>query len=213
MVNEAAPRQPIFNRQPPVVIGLGGLIVLAHVARAFGPYDWQVQSADALAVVPAAYEGSIQTWNWAALFGHVFLHADWMHLAFNMAIFFSVAGRVVERMGAVRFLALFFLSALCSALTYVAINPGSQTGAIGASGAVCGLFSALLMGLRWDWRASIRDPAVLRSGAGFLFAVVIVPIALRYFGILPIAWEAHFGGFVAGLLLFPLLAPKYASAD
>lgn len=212
MVNEAEPRQPVFNSQPAVVLVLGGAILLAHLARTFGPQDLSVQLSDALAVVPAAYEGPFDTWNWPALFGHVFLHADWMHLAFNLAIFFSVSGRVVERMGTWRFLVLFFLSALFSALTYVVLNAGSQTGAIGASGAVCGVFAALLMGLRWDWRDSIRDPAVLRSGAGFLLAVVIVPIALRYFGILPIAWEAHLGGFVGGMLLFPLLAPKVATA-
>lgn len=215
MVNEAEPRQPVFNRQPLVVIGLGGAIALAHLARAFGPYELQVKLAEALAVVPAAYEGPYDTWNWAALFGHVFLHADFVHLAFNMALFFAVSGRVVERLGAAgggawRFLVLFFLSALASALTYIVINPGSMTGAIGASGAVCGVFSALLMGARWDWRDSIRDPQVLKTGAGFLFANVGLAFMIRQFGVLPIAWEAHLGGFIGGMLLFPLLAPKYA---
>jgi membrane associated rhomboid family serine protease len=216
MVNEAAPRQPVFNKQPLAVTGLGGLIVLAHVARTFGPYDWQVGLSDALAVVPAAYEGPFDTWNWPALFGHVFLHADWIHLAFNMALFFAISGRVVQRLdagggGGWRFLVLFFFSALMSALTFIAINAGSTTGAIGASGAVCGVFSALLMGARWDWTVSIRDPQILRTGAGFLFANVGLAFLIRQFGVLPIAWEAHLGGFIGGMLIFPLLAPKYAT--
>lgn len=207
IMTDAAP-QPLFNRQPAVVVGLCGLIVVAHLVRAFGSYDTNIGLVDALAVVPAAYAGPLDTWNWPPLFGHVFVHGDWIHLAFNVVILLAVSGRVVERMGAVRYLILFFLSALFSALTFVAFNAGSENSAIGASGAVSGIFAAMLMGLRWDWRASISDPQVLRTGAGFLFAVVLVPIGLRYFGVLPIAWEAHLGGFVAGLLLFPLLAPK-----
>ncbi|MEJ0023674.1 MAG: rhomboid family intramembrane serine protease [Alphaproteobacteria bacterium] len=184
-----APSQPIFNRQPWVILLLGDLIVLAHAVRAFGQYDLQVGLAEKLAVVPAAYEGPFDTWNWAALFGHVFLHADWIHLAFNMALFFAISGRVVERLGAAggggwRFLVLFFFSALMSALTYILINPGSSTGAIGASGAVCGVFSALLMGARWDWKVSIRDPQILRTGAGFLFANVGLAFVIRQFGVL-----------------------------
>lgn len=213
MVNEAAPRQPFFNRQPPIVVGLCGAILLAHLARMFGSNDLSLWLANEFAVVPANYDGGFETWNWPALFGHVFLHEGFVHLAFNLSILFSVSGRVVERMGSVRFLILFFISAAIGALTYVGLNAGSTVGAVGASGAVCGVYAALLLGLRWDWRASIRDPAVLRSAAGFLLAVVIIPIAVRYFNIYPIAWEAHLGGFVAGALLFALLAPKTARVE
>jgi membrane associated rhomboid family serine protease len=215
MVNEAAPRQPFFNRQPPIVVGLGGAILLAHLAREFGSYDLSLWLADHFAVVPANYEGGVETWNWPALFGHVFLHADYMHLAFNLALFFAVSGRVVERLDAAgggtwRFLVLFFMSGLIGALSFIAVNAGSMNGMIGASGAVCGVFSAMLMGERWDWRASIRDPQVLKLGAGFLIANVALAFVIAQFGVLPIAWEAHLGGFVAGVLLFPLLAPKTA---
>jgi membrane associated rhomboid family serine protease len=215
MVNEAAPRQPFFNRQPPIVVGLGGTILLAHLARVFGSNDLSLWLADQFAVVPAAYEGSFETWNWPALFGHVFLHADFMHLAFNLALFFAVSRRVVERLdatggGAWRFLVLFFLCGFFAALSFIAVNAGSTNGMIGASGAVCGVFSAMLMSVRWDWRESIRDPQVLQLGAGFLIANVALAFVIAQFGVLPIAWEAHLGGFVAGVLLFPLLAPKAA---
>ncbi len=215
IVNEVAPRQPLFNRQPPIVVGLGGTILMAHLARVFGPYDLSLWLADQFAVVPADYAGGFDTWNWPALFGHVFLHADFMHLAFNLVLFFAVSGRVVERFdvaggGVWRFLTLFFLSGAFAALSFVAVNAGSMNGMIGASGAVCGVFSAMLMGVRWDWRASIRDPQVLKLGAGFLIANVALAFVIAQFGVLPIAWEAHLGGFVAGVLLFPVLAPKAA---
>jgi membrane associated rhomboid family serine protease len=215
MVNEAAPRQPFFNRQPAVALGLGGLILLAHLVREYGPKDARDWLYNALNVTPSDYEAPIADWNWLPLFGHVFVHADFLHLAFNLAIFFALSGRVVERLGAAgggwwRYLVLFFGSAAGGVFTFMFINPFSDANLIGASGAVCGLFAAMLMGARWDWRSSIRDPQVLRTGAGFLFAVVGVAFVASFFGILPIAWEAHLGGFVTGLLLFPLLAPKVA---
>jgi membrane associated rhomboid family serine protease len=72
------------------------------------------------------------------------------------------------------------------------------------------LFSAYLMGARWDWRASLRDKRVLSAGAWFLALNVGLAAAVRQAGVMPIAWEAHLGGFIAGVLLFPFLAPKVA---
>ncbi|MGE3303722.1 MAG: rhomboid family intramembrane serine protease [Hyphomonadaceae bacterium] len=213
-----AGRERFFNAQPPAATWLGGLIVAAHVARWAAPEDVKIQFADALAVIPIRYEEGVSLANLAAIFGHVFLHANWIHLGFNMALFFAVSGAVARRLGAAggqtwRFLALFFLSAAGSAACYIAINRGSGVGAVGASGAVCGLFAAYLMGARWDWRASLRDKWVLQTGFAFLAVNVGLAFVARMLGVLPIAWEAHLGGFVAGAVAFPFLAPRFAKAD
>jgi membrane associated rhomboid family serine protease len=207
--------EPILNRQPAVVLALGGIIVLAHVFRTFAPESVQVAIVDALSLVPARYEHGVTLDNAAAIFGHVFVHAGFVHLAFNMAAFLAISGAVVRRLGAAgggawRYLALFFAAAAAGAGTYIALNPGSPVGAVGASGAICGLYAAYLMGARWDWRASIRDPVVLRNGFWFLMFNVALMFVVRQFGVLPIAWEAHLGGFLAGIVLFPVLAPRYA---
>jgi membrane associated rhomboid family serine protease len=214
-VTQTERRQPIFNRQPVVSSVLGGLIVAAHLWRVFGDPAHAAWLAEHFSVVPAAYEHGFNQDNLMALIGHVFVHADWFHLAFNMALFFAVSGPVVARLGvagggAIRYLILFFVSALVSAAFYIILNRGSDLGAIGASGAICGLFAAYLMGARFDWRASIRDPQVRSLGFWFLVLNVGAAFVVRQFGLLPIAWEAHLGGFLAGLFLFPLLAPKAA---
>jgi membrane associated rhomboid family serine protease len=214
-VTQTERRQPIFNRQPVVSSVLGGLIVAAHLWRVFGDPADGAWLAEHFSVVPAAYENGFNQENLIALFAHVFVHADWLHLVFNMVLFFAVSGPVVARLsvgggGAIRYLILFFVSALASAACYIVLNRGSDLGAIGASGAICGLFSAYLMGARFDWRASIRDPQVRSLGFWFLALNVGAAFVVRQFGIFPIAWEAHLGGFIAGLVLFPLLAPKAA---
>lgn len=214
---QAGGPQAFFNRQPAIVLLLGGAIVAAHVLRMYGPPDISDQLGERYAVVPLDYEEGLNARNFVPLLAHAFVHAGWLHLIFNMVLYLAVSGTVVSRLGqgaagAGRFLALFFLCAAASALTYVAFNRGSPVGAVGASGAICGLFAAYLMGARWDWRASIRDRQVLMAGAWFLALNVGLAAFIRQANIMPIAWEAHLGGFIAGVLLFPFLAPKYARA-
>ncbi len=196
---------------PRVVTGLVGAIVLAHAAT--------------LLLSPAAHEALIVRYGvvpadgaaLAPLVGHVFLHAGWFHLIFNIFLILQTGELVAERLGrswsgAVKFLALFFASGAAGALTYIGFNPTSQAPAIGASGAACGLFAAYLLALAPNWRMAIRSPQILQMGFYFLLVNVGVAMLARTTGVLPIAWEAHLGGFVAGVVVYPLLAPKRVAA-
>jgi membrane associated rhomboid family serine protease len=108
----------------------------------------------------------------------------------------------------VRFLILFFVSALGGAAAYILINPASETGAVGASGAICGLFGAFFLAVRPTPRAAFADPQVRNAMVSFL-AINVVLMALLP---LPIAWEAHLGGFIAGALAYLVLAPRTRAA-
>ncbi|MBU6372619.1 MAG: rhomboid family intramembrane serine protease [Alphaproteobacteria bacterium] len=211
-----------LRKQPKVVLGLALALVLAHVARLFlAPAD-EAGLTLALAVIPGRYDPGIDAYPSLAaavapLVLHVFLHAGWLHLVMNLIVFLSAADLVADRMeaqepGGVRFLALFFGSAIGGAATYIWFNPHAMIPAVGASGAICGLFAAYLMAMRADWRAAVRDPEVRRAAFWFLAINVGLAAAARYGGVLPIAWEAHLGGFIAGALLFPLLAPRRSAA-
>jgi membrane associated rhomboid family serine protease len=208
-------RQAIFNQQPIVLWALIGAIAAAHFLRTSMPGAEGDALGERYSVVPLAYEGGLNADNLLPLFAHTFVHGGLMHLLFNLVLLLAVGASVVRRLdvaggGWWRFLALFFGCAALSALTYVAFNRGSPIGAVGASGAICGVFAAYLMGARWDWRASLRDSQVLMAGVWFLAINVGAAYVVRQFNIFPIAWEAHLGGFIAGMVLFPLLAPKRA---
>lgn len=192
--------------------GLIVMILAAHLALLAAP-GWRPQLEYVMAVIPARFDpASPYAFGGVAgvfgpLLGHVFLHAPnfFLHVGMNVLVLAQVGGPPNRRLGSLRFLALFFGSGAGAALVYVALNLGSVVPAIGASGAVCGVFSAFLLAARPDWRQAIRDRAIQRAGFWFLVVNVGLAFVAARTGILPIAWEAHLGGFVAGLVLYPLL--------
>ncbi|MBY0565579.1 MAG: rhomboid family intramembrane serine protease [Hyphomonadaceae bacterium] len=193
------------------VIALGVAILAAFFA--LGQYapeaNWSV--FDPFAVVPARYTGEAPATPGdliTPLFAHVFFHYGFAHLLMNGFAYLQAAPFVAARLGDVRFLLLFFISALGGALAFVVINPDSTTGAVGASGAICGLFGAYFLAVRPTPRAAFADPAVRNAMLSFL-AINVVLMALLP---LPIAWEAHLGGFLAGALAYPLLARRRRAA-
>lgn len=202
---------------PWIVTLLAALIVAAQVALIFAGPERQNWAFAEFAVIPGLYGGQGGAFAHASLLdrlvplvGHVFLHGGWLHLGLNMIFLLQVAGLVAFRLddgtGPLRFLTVFFGSAAAGALAYIWINPGSMVPAVGASGAISGMFAAFLLAVRPDWRTALRDRGVLSAGFWFLAINVGLAAAARIGGILPIAWEAHLGGFVGGALLYPLLA-------
>jgi len=144
------------------------------------------------------------------LFGHVFLHGGVLHIGMNMLMLLQVGPWVTQRLGAGRFLLLFFISALGGALAYILINPGSETPVVGASGAICGVFGAYFLSVRASWRHALADPAVRNAIGVFLLINVVLAGIASATGFLPIAWEAHLGGFVVGAAAYLVLAPRLA---
>lgn len=204
---------------PRVVTFLVLAIALAHGAT----YLLDVRTYEALlatfAVIPARFaSGDLGAAGMlAALTGNAFLHAGLLHLFFNSMLILQTGELVAERFGrdgegAVRFLVLFIGAAAAGAVVYVLVNWGSSSPAIGASGAACGLFAAYLMAPYPDWRLALRSPAALQMGFYFLLVNVALAALARVTGALPIAWEAHLGGFIAGVALYPLLVPKSRAA-
>ncbi|MEZ6024352.1 MAG: rhomboid family intramembrane serine protease [Hyphomonadaceae bacterium] len=197
-------------RPPLSVIVLGAAIVAAFLLT--GQYTPLSNPAlfERFAVTPARFfpqypghYGSITDWL-TPLFGHVFFHFGALHLLMNGFAYIQVAPFLGARLGDARFLVLFFVSALGGALAYILINAGSQTGAVGASGAICGLFGAYFLSVRPTPRAALADPQVRNAMLMFVGINVVLVAMLP----LPIAWQAHLGGFVAGALTYLLIAPR-----
>lgn len=192
-------------RFPTVVLVLGAAILASFVLT--GQYDPDAHRDlfDRWGVVPARFDEPADAAALAApLFGHVFLHYGLPHILMNGLAYMQSAPYVAHRLGAARFLALFFASAVGGALAYVVINAHSQIGAVGASGAICGVFGAYFLSVRPSPQAALADPQIRNAILMFLGVNVVLFALLP----LPIAWEAHLGGFVVGALSYPLLAPR-----
>ncbi len=200
---------------PFIIWALVSAIVLSYVAFVMTSPEQQRAIDFAFALIPERFnpDSPDRFTNWteaaAALFGHAFLHVAWWHAGLN-AFFFFLLGRLPAlRLGWWRFLIVFFAGALLGGAAFVALNWNSDAAAIGASGAVCGVFSAYFLALRPTWRQSIADPRIRSAFGSIFFLNVVLMGVLSEIGIFPIAWEGHLGGFVGGALAYIALAPRY----
>lgn len=125
---------------------------------------------------------------WYRLLTSMFLHGSYIHILFNMLSLWWIGGPLEAALGRVRYIALYLVSGLAgSALTYL-IAAANQP-SLGASGAIFGLFGAtavLMRRLQYDMRPVI--------------ALLVINLIFT-FGLAQIAWQAHIGGLVAGLLV------------
>lgn len=191
-----------------IVLSYGGFMLLSPAQQEMLDY--------AFALIPSRFNPAspdhFVNWGEAAgpLVGHAFLHLAWWHAGLN-AFFFFLLGRLPAlRLGWWRFLIVFFAGAVMGGAAFVALNWNSDAGAVGASGAVCGVFSAYFLSLRPTWRQSLADPRIRNSFTSiFLLNVVLMGIVSEL-GWFPIAWEGHLGGFVGGAIAYIALAPRYS---
>ncbi len=151
---------------------------------------------------------------------HALLHGDAMHLIFNCVWLLAFGAPVARRIGDLRFAGLFVASAIAGAALFLLFNPQGQIPVVGASGAIAGLMGAAtrfmfaeprMAFLRWGRPANppltaLTDQRVL----GFAGVFVLINVLMGFIGLgfggqaMMIAWEAHLGGFFAGLFLMPL---------
>lgn len=184
---------------------LPGLILLAAIWLAYlwhlpgGMLDWGLSGA----ALAAGHYDTIAL--------HMFAHAGLMHIGFNSVVLFSLAGPLLTRMGMfpaswLRFFAFYFLSGLAGAALYLALHPQSSIPMVGASGAISGLIGLVArLSSEHDGLVPLFSAELGRRVWGFVKANLVlillftVPIALMG-GAGGIAWEAHLGGFLVGLL-------------
>jgi membrane associated rhomboid family serine protease len=130
---------------------------------------------------------------WWRVLTAAFLHGGLLHLAFNMYALWLFGPVLERRFGSVSYAALYLAGGLTGGMLYQLL--GSDSAAVGASGAIFGLLGALLA-------ASYRQRHT-RAGAavfGQLGVLLAINLALPLF--LPdIAWQAHVGGLAGGMLI------------
>jgi len=155
-----------------------------------------------------------------SLLTSMFLHGGWLHLLGNM-LFLWVFGRNLEDLiGGGRFLAFYLLSGLAAAVVQVLANPYSRVPTIGASGAIAGVMGAYLIRFPrsqidtlailfiFVTRIAIPAPFYLLFWFGMQFLNGYESIGDRSYTGGGVAWFAHIGGFIAGMLLIKLFPSR-----
>lgn len=179
----------------------------------------------------AAFPGGFgaEVWTFAT---YALIHADWTHLAMNSLWLLPFGSAVARRFGPLRFLVFFAVTAAAGALAFLLTEPGGQALVIGASASISGTMAAAmrfafqrggplsLLRIGDQDERTYRIPAVplsgiLSDGRVVIFLLVWFGVNLLFgLGALsigggdqPVAWQAHIGGFLAGLLLFSWFDP------
>ena len=169
---------------------------------------------------------------------YAFIHADITHLGFNAVWLLPFGSAVARRFGPMRFYAFFAVTAAAGAALHLVTHAGELFPMIGASASISGMMGAAMrfafqrggpLGGMWrndENEDSYRVPAiplsgVLRDARVLAFLAVWFGLNILFgLGSLPItgdeqsvAWQAHIGGFLAGLLLFTFFDPVPAHPE
>lgn len=232
--------EPIFN-VPGIVTAIIAVLFLVHGVREFilSPEtdDFVLRL---FAFVPQRYGSEplahqgLPGGGWADVWTFVtyaFLHGSWVHLGLNAVWLLAFGTPVARRFGALRFLAFFAVTAAAGAAAHLIVYAGEPVPVVGASASISG-FMAAAMRFTFQGRGPLigRDPeayripalpltAVLRNGRVLIFLAVWFGLNLLFgLGSLSVdgseqavAWQAHIGGFLAGLLAFSAFDPVKAA--
>ena len=158
---------------------------------------------DVIAVIPL----------WATLFTSMFMHAGWLHLLGNMLYLWIFGNNIEDSMGHFKFIVFYIVCGLIAALSHIIPNAGSTIPMVGASGAISGILGAYLLLFPRAmvlvvipiiiYPYTIRVPAILVLGVWFLLQILSKSNTEG-----GVAFAAHIGGFVAGMLLVPIFKKR-----
>ena len=147
-----------------------------------------------------------------SLLSFMFLHGGWLHLIGNMWSLWIFGDNVEDRLGSVRYLAFYLLCGLLSGLFHMVFNFGSNIPTIGASGAIAGVMGAYILLYPYSRILTlipiifipwfIEIPAYVFLGIWFLMQFANTAGSTGAMG--GVAWWAHVGGFLFGMVLLKL---------
>ncbi|MDH5589874.1 MAG: rhomboid family intramembrane serine protease [Gemmatimonadota bacterium] len=157
--------------------------------------------------------------NWGGVFTSMFLHGSWLHLVGNLWFLWIFGNNVEDSMGRLRFLAFYVVTGLVAAAAHILFEPASTVPMVGASGAISGVMGAYMvlyprarvhtLFFLFFFVRVVALPAWLLLALWLLIQVVSSGGA----GAGGVAYGAHIGGFLAGVVLVKALAnPKLVGA-
>ncbi len=156
-----------------------------------------------------------------SIFTSMFLHGGWMHIIGNMTYLYIFGDNIEERLGTLKFVIFYLSTGVCAALAQAFLDPTSTIPMIGASGAIAGVLGGYLVLYP---KANIK--------VFFWFIIFVKVIKIRAFIVLGgwiiiqfisfsgtdlssggVAYAAHIGGFISGVLLINLMKNKISKKN
>jgi len=223
--------QPKAFNVPGAILWLAGIFAGVHLVRAMLPVRTDIDTLLYFAFIPARYlatdaPGGLGAKIWTFL-TYGFLHGDIAHLLLNCVWMLAFGSVLARRFGATRFFTFSAVCAIAGALLHLVVRWGDLVPVVGASAAISGQMAGALrfiflpqthhgrFGIPGDETRSLRPATLaemLTNRRALIFLGIWAAINLMAgFGALDaagtgaqIAWEAHIGGFLAGLFLFSL---------
>jgi membrane associated rhomboid family serine protease len=210
-----ARRFPIVNT---AFIGLNVLVFLFE--SALGP-EQQEQFIQLWGLVPVRLWEVGGLGGWLPLFTSMFLHGGWWHLISNMLALYIFGDNVEDRLGHIPYIFFYLVSGLAASAAHLVAYRSSAIPTVGASGAIAGVLGAYLV-LYPQARVLtlvpifyfiriVEIPALIYLGFWFVSQLFNGLFALAYADVFQgggVAWWAHIGGFVFGLVIVWLIRPR-----
>jgi len=152
------------------------------------------------------------------IFTAMFMHGGWLHILGNMLFFLVFGPQIEDVMGPFKFLTFYLMAGVAAMFAQVWVMPASTTPNLGASGAIAGVMGAFLVTFPRDrirtiliigWFIDIAAiPAILLISVWFLLQLFNAFGAVTNFQSGGVAYMAHVGGFLFGLVLSRLFETR-----
>lgn len=231
-------KAPIFNIPASVVWSLGLIVAVQLYRQWLGP-EADFNFVISLAFIPARYAGAISdipggdASAYYSFLTYMFVHGDWTHLVINSLWLLAFGSAVARRIGDINYVLFSILCGLGGILTHLFIHWGDISPVVGASAAISGqmagairfIFGAYKYGQLAESRIdpkgtrlvgvveALKDPKIVVFLLIWLGLNILVGVGGVSIGqSASVAWEAHIGGFITGLLLFGIMDRMHSAA-
>src|SRR5579862_3975663 len=235
--------EPIFNVPPVVVATVVLLLLVHALRMWVFSEAQDTEFLLTFAFIPARYDANLAAGAFPGGFGadlwtfftYAFIHADLLHIGLNLAWLLPFGTALARRFGALRYTGFMLVTAAAGALAYLVSNPEQMAPMIGASAAISGAMAAAMrfvfqqggmLGLSGEadaHRVPARPLLATLTDVRFLMFLVVWLGLNMLFGLgtmsiggedgQAIAWQAHIGGFFAGLILFNAFDPAVPQVE
>jgi membrane associated rhomboid family serine protease len=167
------------------------------------------------AMVPAHFADGVTLADVMTIFTSMFMHAGWAHIGGNMIYLWIFGDNVEDRLGHFRYLMFYLVGGVAASLIHLVTNWGSDLPTVGASGAIAAVLGAYLVlfpasqietwvPLGRFYHLTVL-PAVVVLGLWFVLQLFEGVAALGGADVGGVAFWAHVGGFVAGMVMVKLM--------